>query len=393
VIVGQITTKFCRVVVINLSLLILTVTNISMAIFDNLTYFYITRIITGYFSGTIETVITNVLCEHLPIRLRGFVLTSVWTGWSLAQIIPNIIMLYFMPNFEPSGINKSILFSSYIPLITLIFCLLFFRDSPRNYILKGEYDKAFDLLNKYDNNIDNNTREQLIKEITEGVNRDTQASVYELFSKKFYILTFCIFSLSFMSNMLNDGFALIVNLTLDEVNHSKNVLKDSIIVILFSMPSCLLAGMFSEIRGIGRRWCNFIGYILLMTSILLAILIPKHISLFLGLYNIFINFGNIIIITYASEIYPTKIRDIASGLSSTFSNLGSCSSQIIFITFHYLSPFAPYYFIVGICVVCTIVSYMLPYETYQRPLDCKFSDDSASIYDDNKLIGIKKVKI
>jgi putative MFS transporter len=391
VVVGQITTKLCRVVVINTSLFILTITNLTVGLYNNLTYFYISRIITGYFCGTIETVITNVLCEHLPIQKRGFVLTSVWTGWSVAQIIPNILMLYYMPNFEPAGIEKCIVISTAIPLISFIFCALFFKDSPRNYILKGEYDKAFEILKKYDNTLNEEDKEQLVSEITQGVNKDTEASVSELFSKNFYILTIAILCLSFMSNMLNDGFALIVNLTLDEVNNSKNVLKDSLIVILFSMPSCFLAGMFSEIRSIGRRWCNLFGYIFLMSSIALAVLFPKYISTFLGLYNIFINFGNIVIITYTSEIYPTKIRDIGSGLSSTFSNLGSCSSQLIFISLHSISPFTPYYFIIGICVVCTMISYMLPYETYHRPLDSKYKEERISVYDDKKhLLEFKK---
>jgi MFS family permease len=390
VVVGQMTTKVCRVVIINTSLLILTVANLTIGLYNNLPYFFISRIITGYFTGTIETVITNVLCEHLPIQMRGFVLTSVWTGWSVAQIIPNILMLYLMPNFEPVGIEKCILYSTAIPLVSFLFCLFFLKDSPRNYILKGEYDKAFEILKKYDNTLTEADKEQLVSEITQGVNKDTEASVSELFNKNFYTLTIAILCLSFMSNMLNDGFALIVNLTLDEVNNSKNVLKDSIIVILFSMPSCFLAGMFSEIKKIGRRWCNLLGYILLMSSIILAVVFPKHISTFLGLYNIFINFGNIVIITYTSEIYPSKIRDIGSGLSSTFSNLGSFSSQMIFMSLHSISPFTPYYFIIGICVVCSMISYILPYETYHRPLDSKYKEERVSVYDDKKhLLGNK----
>jgi putative MFS transporter len=371
---GQMTQKYSRTYVINVSLFLLTVVNYSMSLYNNLYFYYATRMITGYLAGTIETVITNVLCEHLPIKYRGFVLTSVWTGWSIAQIIPNIIMMNIMPNFEAKGIESVIFLSTLIPLTSFIFCLCFFKDSARSYIMRGDYDKAFDILKRYEH-LTEEMKHQLVKEIKEGVNKDTEASVSELFKSDFFTLTFCILFLSFMSNMLNDGFALIVTLTLDEINDSKNVLKDSMIVILFSMPSCIMAGMFSENRTIGRKWCNLIGYLLLASSIAGMTIMPRYIPIFLGLYNIFINFGNIIIITYASEIYPTKIRDMASGMTSTFANLGSLTSQLVFLSLHNISTFAPYYFIVVICMICVIVSSFLPYETYHRPLDSKYTHE------------------
>jgi MFS family permease len=372
--VGHITKKISRITVINTALVLLTICNILMGVFyKNLPWMYCSRVLTGFFSGNIETLITNVLCEHLPIHYRGLILTSVWTGWSIGQIIPNLIMLRFMRNFESSGLDKTIILSTFIPLTALIFCLLFLKDSPRHFILKEDYNKGFQILKTYEPNITEEMKNVMIKEIKEGVNKQHKGKFRELFYKKFRLLTFCILFLNFMSNMLNDGFALIVNLTLEEIDNS-NILWDAITVIIFSMPSCFIAGVLSDIKWIGRKWCNFMGYLFLCLSLILAVVFPSKISLFLGLYNIFINFGNIVIVTYTSEIYPSKLRDLASSMGFTFSNLGSCSSQMIFIKLHQLSTFSPYYFIIAVCLVCSMISWVLPYETYRRPLDCEFSD-------------------
>jgi putative MFS transporter len=382
--VGQLTRKFDRVKIINLALLLLCVMNVLMSLFnDKLESLYATRVFTGYLSGTIETLVTNILCEHLPIQQRGLVLTGIWTGWSFGQILPPWIMLKTMPHYEVSGLKETIMYCSFIPFIALLLCLFFFEDSPRSYILNNKNRKAFKILARYDV-ITDDMHNQIVKEVKEGVNRATQASICELFKGKFLRLTIIILILNFFSNMLNDGFSLITSLTLNDVSSSKDVLKDAITVIVFSMPSCLISGALAETRIFGRKWTNFMGYIFLMTSIILAVIFPKQIPFFLGLYNIFINFGNILIVTYTSEIYPTKIRDMASSFGFTFSNIGSVLSQATFILLRRLNVFAPYYFIIGVCILCALVSYILPYETYHRPLDSNYNAERSTVYDDNE---------
>ena len=213
---------------------------------------------------------------YINIQYRGLILTSIWTGLSIGQIIPNLIMLRLMKNFQPEGLDKTLILSTFIPLTALIFCLLFLKDSPRHFILKEEYPKAFKILRRYDPMISDEIKSKIIKQVKEGVNKQHKGKFRELFYKKFRLLTFCILFLNFMSNILNDGFALIVNLTLEEIDNS-NILWDSITVILFSMPSCFIAGMLSDVKWIGRKWCNFIGYIFLCLSLILAVVFPSNI--------------------------------------------------------------------------------------------------------------------
>jgi hypothetical protein len=54
--------------------------------------------------------------------------------------------------------------------------------------------------------------------------------------------------------------------------------------------------------------------------------------------------------------------------------LGSLISQLVFLSLHNISTFAPYYFIIVICLICVIISSFLPYETYHRPLDSKYNN-------------------
>jgi MFS family permease len=375
--VGQMTARLGRYNIIITSLLILTINNILSAFNEETkSYIYLNRIITGYFSGCIETVVTNILCEYLPLDFRGFILTFVWTGWSLGQILPNIIMLYTMPKYEVAGLSETKLLCTIIPLNALVFCLFFFDDSPRSYIFNNHTDKGLKILKRFTNKkFTDEDKAKLISEIQSGVNKNTDASVFELFNKEYLLLTFIILFLNFISNMLYDGFSFIISFTLNDINKSENVLWDAIQIIAFSIPSCLFAGIITEVKYFGRKFCNFMGYILLIISIVLAISFPAYISIFFGFYYIFICFGNIVIITYTSEIYPTKIRDLASSMGFVSANTGSMLSQICYFQLHKISTLAPFWFTLLVSILCAVLSYMLPYETYHRPLDSSFVEE------------------
>ena len=147
ILVGYIVKIISRIVLINTNLLFLSLLSLIFSfIYDNYTFFIFFRIISGFLCGNIETLITNILCEHLPIKFRGLTLTSIWTGWSIGQLIPNLIMLIYTPNFEFNGLGKILFISTIIPLITFIICMLYLKDSPRNYIMNNRYDEAFKII-------------------------------------------------------------------------------------------------------------------------------------------------------------------------------------------------------------------------------------------------------
>lgn len=373
--VGQMTARLGRYNIIIVSLVVLTANNLLSPFYeDSERYIYLNRVITGYFSGCIETIVTNILCEYLPLAYRGFILTFVWTGWSLGQILPNLIMMYIMPKYEVNGLSETKLLCAIIPLNALIYSLFFFDDSPRSYIFKNQAEKGLKILNRFtDKAITDEDKAKLVSELHSGINKDdSDASISELFKGENLLLTMIILVLNLFSNMLYDGFSFIISLTLNDINQSENVLQDAIVIIAFSIPSCLFAGIITEVKYFGRKFCNFIGYVLLILSITLAIIFPKYISLFFGLYYVFISFGNIVIITYTSEIYPTKLRDLASSMGFVSANLGSMLSQICYLQLHKVGTFAPFWFTLTVGVLCCLLSYLLPYETYQRPLDSSF---------------------
>jgi hypothetical protein len=57
--------------------------------------------------------------------MRGFVLTSVWVGINIGQLIPNLIMLKTMPDYQPEGIRATVLFSTIMLATVSIFCFFF----------------------------------------------------------------------------------------------------------------------------------------------------------------------------------------------------------------------------------------------------------------------------
>jgi hypothetical protein len=84
----------------------------------------------------------------------------------------------------------------------------------------------------------------------------------------------------------------------------------------------------------------------------------------------------IIIDVYSCEVYPTKIRDMAVGFFFSCCRLGSFIANILFVAFYRIGTFAPYYFVIFLCVILIYGIYILPFETFGVALDTDHSAES-----------------
>ena len=364
-----------RVLLLNLSIFLNLFTNILLSLILTKTMLYTERILSGAACGIIEPIINNLLCEHLPIKLRGFFLLSVWGGYNVGQLFPNLIMLGIMPNYEPSGISKLLLISSSIILGCLVFSFLFLTDSARNYILHNQKEKGINVLKNItpDKKLSEGDKFRILEEVKEGINKDISSSKpWDVFKKEYIFLTICVSAFSFLSNFIYDGPVLIMNLTLssfENKNEEKNILNNAILIILFSIPSSIVAGIFLEISYVGRKWTMFSSFFLLLISLVLVMFYTNYILIFLGVYQFFSNYCSNMAAIYASEVFPSKIRDFSVGLSVFFSYAASAISQYVFIYLNKQSTLSPYYCSIVCCLIGCIVCAILTVETYQRPLD------------------------
>jgi putative MFS transporter len=341
---------------------------------------YIQRIFAGFGSGIIDPIINSLLCEYLPIKFRGLIMLSVWVGYNIGQVIPNLIMLGTMPNYETEGITLTLVISSLIILLFAIIAVIFVKDSPRNLILHEHPEMGFEILGKMTpaGHLSEEEKRIIERELKDGVNKNINlSSPLDLLGKEFLFLTICVCTVSFLADFVNDGPLLILSLTLDALNGNapqSYVLKKEIIVILITIPSPILAGLILDIKFIGRKGTIFISFVFLIISLALSLIFTDLNFIFLGFYQFFSNYGANMAAIYAAEVFPSKLRDFSVGLILCFSDLGGGVSQYVFLALRGITPLTPYYFSIGCCVVGCIFACLLSVETYERPLDLRELD-------------------
>ena len=121
---------------------------------------------------------------------------------------------------------------------------------------------------------------------------------------------------------------LIINAVSPHASLLKHILLSALIFLCFAVPGYFFAAMYVD--KIGRKSLQIIGFMIMTLCYLLIASIPsirKTLSLFIGLFGasfFFINFGpNATTFLIPSEIYPTRIRARAHGLSAAIGKAGA----------------------------------------------------------------------
>jgi MFS family permease len=377
---GILVKRINRKIVSISSLLIILLLNTALGLFIDITVFIVLRTIIGFCLGIVVPISNNLLCEHLPIKNRSFILTFVWIAFPIGQIFLLILMKFLMPDFETEMVNVIILITAAVPFITLIYYIFAFEDSPRNIVLTYKEERCITHLNRL-GLLEHEDTSKIIRFIKQETKTDTTAKTdyLEIFRGNFALPTI-IFSILWFGNSLTSyGLQLIYTLTLRDLGigseddegklNGSAIISKQIIICLIYMPSYLISGAFSEIEFIGRKKSVSIGYIVAGLCLILAILFTQQFyiffGIFLGLQVIPINIGG----NFAMEIYPTKMRDLAIGFLYMTTRAGGCASQVIYILLNKMDTFVPYYFAILTLVLSGIITLFLPYETVGKHLD------------------------
>ena len=353
-----------------------------LSLSSNFTIFCISRFIISFLLGVSTPIIIVTCLEYLPIQNRGLIITSLNFGNCTGQIFTLIAMLYFMPNYEPFGYTKVLLLSWIIPLVTLILFYFCFEDSPRNLILNNKYEEAFDILERIcGRSITEEEKRTIIKDTTEGVNKNIKANYSELFNLKYLKNTIIFGLMCIVSGFLYYGPMLIINPTLEKLNIFKSNYDIIILMISISVVANLgnfIGGILVEVKSLGRK--NTIILFLVLSLVITGLIC---ISLNAFIYLACLNGLCIIVIlrvtqTFSNEFYPTKIRQIFYGLFLCCMRIGTIISQFSILVLFNMDIRYPY--ILTACVICFgfILSFMLPSDTYLKPLDSNEEQTSGN---------------
>jgi hypothetical protein len=271
------------------------------------------------------------------------------------------------------------------------------NDSPRNLIIKSmraknfyereaNISEAITILNDMNKSKLSQIEEQkLVNELYNSSTNNTNvdSSFKELFSKKYIKTTYIGIFIFFVYSCGYFGFYIISTLTLEILNKKENekiidtenknsnrdIIISQIYIAFFDLLGSFVGGSLAEIKFIGRK-----GVIWIFMLLSAVTLIPSCYSV--SLYNIFftisITSGAIygdMLITYISEIFPTKLRDISSSFFLTSHRISGFLSQFLFLGLFKINYKLPFFFGSLLNIVGVMTIFMLPYESIGKPLD------------------------
>ena len=384
--IGFLTNLLGRMFVLKFALIFTFICNLLISLFCEYNVIVIVEFLNGFFAGVFEITSFNVACEFIPVRFRGWILLTIWNGYNVGVLFPNLIMLKTMPDHDPSGLPKTLYLCSLVILLCTVFGCVFYTDSPRNFIINGKRNEAIKILKKMKKD-DKYFTEEIKKEIYESVPPKTLSdfslmNYKEVFEHGMFMTGILLLFICFNGTMINDGFQLVLNLILEKVKqsdksaHTRTVLMENITINSIALPSNLIMGAFAEFRILGRRNTQSIGYILMGLVMIPVIINPNTASTFFIFFMFFTCITNMVNV-YVSEVYPTKIRDWALGMIQGSGYLGSFIAQYLFVYLNDLSVYyCPILFFV-ICVLNGICCMMLTVDPMGKPLDIHTKEDDS----------------
>ena len=349
--------------------------------------FFICRFCIGFGLGIYTPICLNLYCEYLPSENRGFRLQVVWVSFSVANIFLIYIVMILMPNFQSFQLKKVLLISEIIPIISFLINIFTLYDSPRHLIINNEYDKAFEILENMNNNekfteddkisiINDIKCSQINCQVSEGNIKDMFNSYYKTTSLiimlQFFITACGCFGIpvitTFTSRQLNINQG-------KEDNHS--IIITQLIIALIGLISNIFAGFLINLKCLGRKGCLILSLIFQILLSVFSINFPKLFAFLIGFSQFFCNIFANVLIAYNVEVYPTKIRDIASGFNLMIYRMFCMLSQFIFLQMNSFDFRVPYYSLGIFSFIGIFFVWLLPYETSGKEIDSDFNIEES----------------
>ena len=391
--------NFKRETLVLFSVIVLFFLNLLLSIYFNLITYMIFVGVGCFFAGLIDTINTEVLCEILPIRFRGFFMCILTIGSPLSQVTHFVIVNNFYDTNE-NNFKYSLMTGTFIIFAITFIVIFLFQDSPRNLLIREEEHLAYSILEKL--LIDRNCltfteKEVLFNELRFGLNIKFKKELKSLFSEIFFKTTFIFMGLVLSVKCIDDGISSILTLYLQKIlntNDESKVAFNGIKVNSLGLLGPIFAGLLVEINFLGRKITLIITTILIILSFSLFHLNLSNFTLWLGFINVFCNASTSNLMTFITETYPTVVRDISQGYFNSLSGIGSLIGNIVFINLFKVGFEFPFYFqiINGFFAICLII--LIKNETSRKPLDTFYHDmnnsksEEVNIEEIKPLVGI-----
>ena len=395
IISGYVSERLGRKHSVTFSNLFMFVFSLCMAYSNNYILFTIFRFLIGIILGLIIPMLFGIVTEYLPIKYRGFVLTFVWTGFSLGHIYTLILMFFFTPNYDLGGI-RTVLICCAIPfLVVSLILFVFFEESPRFLIIENKEEEGLYLLEKIaGRSLSKEEKDQICSEVKEGVNKELKVSIKYLFHHEYLKTSIILIFIWIINSYFLYGGMFTLQQTLTKISkiphvQPKDVIMSQIMISIIVLPGNLISGILTEIKYFGRIFSCIFFYLFSSLFLIAAVIFRQQFSLLYGLTILCLSSAFNISSTYTSELYPTIIRDTALGFFYFWTRISGFSSQFIATGLENSMFLLQYYVMILSSLIAAVIIYFSPIETYGNPIDLPvvhghFVHENPKSFEENK---------
>lgn len=363
---------------------------------QNLPQYAISRIIYGFGKGITIAAASSLTTEITSKKLRAWMLNIIWVFYPIGELYCAIMADYFFVVSKEGKSEAEIASESLDPWRKLVLCVaapclisgllsIFINESPRFLLSKQNYPEAFKSINTLlqsnkKNCLTEEEKNQLIEENKKIITQEKanfMNNMKEIFGKDFLKITLLISGMYYVTATSWSGLSLIMPKVIqmkEKIDFEQT--KDSIdehaaytsfiISAVFEIPITLLSSLFAEIKFLGRKGALMLSFLLcFIPSLLSSINIPGFTA-----YIIVIRFMTTlpygVIYIYNNEVYPTKIRSTALGITGAFSRVSEIFCPFIMFFLLDIGILAPFIFMSIIFACGILFSYLLPYESHGK---------------------------
>lgn len=375
---------FSRQALVISSLLIILSLSVLVTLSFNF-WTYLAFVIFSCFSaGIIDPINSDVLCESLPIRLRGFFMCFFCLGSPLSQTI-HFIFLHKIYAESKSNFQIVLLAGAFIILLFSIVIILLFEDSPRNLILREDLYKAHSQLEKLlkpPRALSDSEKNTLYIQMHYGLNNRLSKNFSSIFSPLFLRTTLLFIGIVICFKSADDGLSAVLTLYIRKIlgTTDDNLIGlEGIKINAIGSLGPLVSGVLVEIKYLGRKITLMISAVLLLLCFVLFQVNLSNYVIWLGLLNVFCNASTSNVVTFITETYPTIFRDVSEGFFNCLGAAGSLIGNLAYMGLFTLGAEAPFYFQIGNSIISIVLVYFIKYETCRKELDV-FSNNTDNNY-------------
>jgi len=375
--VGMLTKSFNRRIPILVFISIYSLFSILVVLYQDFYWITICRFIIGFCVGILSSLYLSNLSEYLPIYYREITIGIVLCSYILGILFYVFSFKLLMPNYQNFNQWKIILVVISLPcVVSTIYSMFIIRDSARLLLNKDKFNDAITEIRRI--SIDTkyqfktSDEEKLRKEVSVNKMKKIDFSLMILFTDKFIRLTIVnlvlmvVTSATYVSNF----FSLPLILYKQQKNHSE-LFMEIILAQSVSIPAILLASLLATLPSLGRKYT-------ISSGLLVCVIVAGFTSLFRSgvlvcctLINFFVFASYFLSKVYLIESFPSKLRD--QGMSVIFVTARiaeSLSPSICELTFKWFE-YGPIFWIACLCLMGTIASLLIPFETRGQAIDSK----------------------